>query len=146
MKSIVLAVIGSLAASSVLANELVLTNGAASKSAGQQFAIDFISSGQAVDLVARVNIPDAENAKVDLSNCAKSLPSGFTSVCSVAKGMVIVQVFGASEKASVLPKGRISLGVFSVAYSDGAPRSFTFAQNDLSDAQAADVSLATKVF
>jgi hypothetical protein len=119
------------------ANEFVMTNADAKSAGVQRFALDFVNSGEAVDLVARIALPDAQLAKVDYTNCGKGLPEGFSSLCSVAKGMLIVQVFSGGVKA--LPKGQISLGTFSVSYSDGKARKLAFAQNDVSAADASEI-------
>jgi hypothetical protein len=128
------------------ANEFVMTNADSAKGAsGQRFALDFVNSGEAVDLVARITLPDADLAKVDYSNCGKGVPAGFTSMCSVAKGMLIVQVYGVSGVVTALPKGQVSMGTFTVSYSDGKARKLTFAQNDVSSASAAELTSKAEI-
>jgi hypothetical protein len=144
-KLIALSVLVSLS-SFASANEFVMTNAAESKNAnGQRFALDFVNSGEAVDLVARITLPDVDMAKVDYSSCGKGLPAGFTSMCSIAKGMLIVQVFSDTTAVKLLPKGQVSMGTFSVTYSDGKARKFSFAQNDVSSASAAELSSKAEI-
>ncbi len=110
-----------LACASAGANQFVLTNGDASaKSSDQTFALDFVSNGDGTTLVVKVGIPDTEKAVVDLKGCGKGLPKGFDGQCNVARGELIVLV--TSEVDALLPKGQVSLGVFSVKYSDGKAR------------------------
>ncbi len=116
------------------ANQFLLTQDQSKAAGTQRFSIDFISSGDAVDLVARVNIGDSEKAKVNYAGCGKGAPEGFQAVCSVAKGMLIVQLIGDGVKR--LPKGQVSLGVFSVSYADAKSRELAFASNDVSGADA----------
>lgn len=118
-----------IACASANANQFVLTNGDVSKGGKQNFALDFVSGGDGTVLVVKVGIPDTEKAAVDLSSCGKGLPKGFNGQCNVARGELIVLV--TSEVDALLPKGQISLGVFSVSYSDGKARSLAITSTEV---------------
>jgi hypothetical protein len=124
------------------ANQFLITQDEA-KGGAQRFSIDFVSNGDAVDLVARVNIADSEKAKVNYSACGKGAPEGFQAICSVAKGKLIVQLIGDGVKR--LPKGQVSLGVYSVSYADAKARQLSFAENDVSAADASMISSKAEV-
>lgn len=125
------------------ANQFLITQDEAKAAGSQRFSLDFISSGDAVDLVARVNIGDESKAKMNLSGCGKGAPSGFQASCSVAKGMLIVQLVGDGVKT--LPKGQVSMGEFSVKYADGKSYALSFAQNDVSAANATLLDAKTDI-
>lgn len=130
-----------LACASANANQFVLTNGDVSKSGKQNFALDFVSNGDGTVLVVKVGIPDTEKATVDLSNCGKGVPKGFTGQCNVARGELIVLV--TSEVDALLPKGQISLGVFSVSYSDGKARSFAITSTEVASPKGEQLSVTS---
>jgi len=127
-----------LAFASASANQFVLTNGEASaKSAKQTFALDFVSNGDGTTLVVKVGIPETEKATVDLSSCGKGLPKGFIGQCNVARGQLIMLV--TSEVDALLPKGQVSLGVFSVTYSDGNARKLEITSTEVASPQAEEL-------
>lgn len=138
MKNIFIAGLLSIACASANANNFVLTTGDSLKNSGKQsFALDFVSSGNGTTLVVKVAIPDTELAKVDLSGCGKGLPTGFNGQCAVAKGNLIMLVTHGSD--ALLPSGAISLGVFSVEYSDGKARKLSISSTEVASPQSEEM-------
>lgn len=126
-----------LACASANANQFVLTNGDVSKGGKQNFALDFVSNGDGTTLVVKVGIPDTDKAKVDLSGCGKGLPKGFNGQCNVAHGQLIMLV--TSEVDALLPKGQISLGIFSVSYSDSKARQLVITSTEVASPKAEEL-------
>ena len=127
-----------LACASASANQFILTKGEASvKGGNQSFALDFVSNGDGTTLVAKVGIPDADNAVVNLKGCGKGLPAGFMGQCNVARGELIVLV--TSDTNALLPKGQVSLGVFSVNYSDGKARALAITSTEVASPKGEDL-------
>jgi len=138
MKNILLAGILAVACTSVSANSFVLTTGQASKaSASQSFSLDFISDGDGTTLVVKVGIPETDKASVNLAGCGKGLPSGFVGQCAVAKGNLIMIV--SSDTNELLPKGAVSLGMFSVTYADKQPRQLSITSTEVSSPEATEL-------
>jgi hypothetical protein len=135
-----------LCASSVFANQFVLTTSETSSGKGassQSFALDLLSNGDGTTLVVKVAIPDADKASVDLSACGRGLPQSFEARCSLAKGNVIMLVY--NDVNALLPKGTVSLGTFNVKYSDGVARKFSVASTEVVSPSAKEIpsSVAT---
>lgn len=127
-----------LAFASANANQFVMTNGDASaKGNKQNFALDFVSNGDGTTLVVKVKIPDTDKAVVDLKGCGKGLPAGFDGQCNVARGELIVLV--TSEVDALLPKGQVSLGVFSVSYTDGKARQLEISSTEVASPKGEDL-------
>jgi len=127
-----------LVAVSANANNFVLTSGdGVQKGVGQNFALDFVSSGDGTTLVVKVAIPDSDKASVDLSGCGKGLPSGFTGQCAVAKGNLIMMVYNDQNK--LLPKGQVSLGMFAVKYADGIARKLSISSTEVGSPDAVEL-------
>jgi len=126
-----------LACASANANQFVLTNGDVSKGGKQNFALDFVSNGDGTTLVVKVGIPDTDKATVDLSGCGKGLPKGFNGQCNVARGQLIMLV--TSEVDALLPKGQISLGLFSISYSDGKARQLAITSTEVASPKAEEL-------
>ena len=138
MNKIIAASLIALCSASAFANQFVLTTSdAATKKGGQSFALDFVSNGDGTTLVVKVAIPDADKAAVDLSGCGRGLPKGFNGQCNVAKGNLIMVV--SSDTNALLPKGTLSLGVFSVTYSDGAARKLTVSSTEVASPAAQEL-------
>lgn len=131
-----------LASASASANQFVLTNSDA-KGAQQSFALDFVSNGDGTTLVVKVGIPDTEKAVVDLSGCGKGLPKGFNGQCAVAKGNLIVLV--THETDALLPKGQVSLGIFSVRYADGKARQLSITSTEVASPKAEELPSSSSV-
>lgn len=96
----------------VAANELALTSDN-SKRSGTSHSLDFFSKGDGVALEVRIDVPGGEMARVDLSNCGKSLPKSHVVSC-VFNGKEVVILAYSMENAR-LPAGIIDLGSFSVS-------------------------------
>lgn len=131
-----------LASASASANQFVLTNSEV-KGAQQSFALDLVSNGDGTTLVVKVGIPDSEKAVVNLNGCGKGLPKGFNGQCAVAKGNLIVLV--TSEVDALLPKGRVSLGIFSVSYADGKARQLSITSTEVASPKAEELSSTSAV-
>lgn len=130
MNKIILATALVICSTSASANKFVLTTSdAVTKGGAQSFALDFASNGDGTTLVVKVAIPDADIAAVDLSGCGRGLPKGFLGQCNVAKGNLIMLV--TSDTDALLPKGTISLGIFSVKYPDGMARKLTVSSTEV---------------
>lgn len=75
-------------------------------------ALDYVSNGDAVSFMFRIDVPGGANAKVDLKSCVSSLPKSHAGQCSFANGQIIGLVY--SDTNERLPKGIISVGKVSV--------------------------------
>lgn len=95
------------------ADELLVTPSAAKAKGGAVYAIDFVSSGEAVALQFNIRLPKGINAsKVDLSRCVADLPKSHTGQCSVAKGHIIGLVFNDTNEP--FAPGMVSIGKISI--------------------------------
>lgn len=127
-----------LACASASANQFILTKGDTSAKGGNQsFALDFVSNGDGTTLVVKVGIPDTDKAVVNMKGCGKGLPAGFQGQCNVARGELIVLV--THETDALLPKGQVSLGVFSVSYSDGKARPLAITSTEVASPNGDDL-------
>lgn len=112
MKTYIFAAIAlSVASFTVHADELILTANSMTKSkvSQQQFAIDFVTEGNAVAFQFNITLPKGVDAsKVDLSSCVADLPKTHAGQCNVAKGQIIGMVY--NETTTAFPAGVVPVG------------------------------------
>ncbi len=95
------------------ADELLVTSGAAKAKVGHTYAIDFMSSGEAVALQFNIKIPKGvRDSQIDLSACVADLPKSHAGQCKVAKGHIVGLVYSDTNEA--LPAGLVSVGRISM--------------------------------
>ena len=75
-------------------------------------ALDYVSNGDAVSFLFRIDVPGGADASVNLKSCVAALPKSHVGQCNFAKGQIIGLVY--SDTNERLPKGIISVGSVSV--------------------------------
>lgn len=111
------------------ADELLVTQ--QKRGGSYAIALDYVSDGKAAAFDFKISIPGGEEAKVDLSQCAKALPKTHTGACSFAKGQVIGLIYNDTNEP--MPAGVHKLGTIYVSTkAEGVPKVTHFLAADAS--------------
>lgn len=110
MRKLIFTVAVSIASMSVAhADQLVFS---AEKSGNNRIAaLDYVSDGDAVSFLFRIDVPGGTAARVNLKSCVASLPKSHAGQCNFSNGQIIGLVY--SDTNERLPKGIISVGQIS---------------------------------
>ena len=98
------------------ANELLITpsvSKARVASTSTVYAIDFVSTGEAVAFQFNIKLPKGiKDSNVNLRSCVVDLPKAFGGECRIAKGHIVGIVYSDKNEtfaAGIIPVGKISL-------------------------------------
>lgn len=100
--------IGMLVSSNVLAGNEVMVTGATAKSGATALSFDVVSDGNAVAFQFAVDLPGVAEKGIDTSACTSGLPKGWTAFCAVKGTQVRIAAMGGLD--SPLPAGVINVG------------------------------------
>lgn len=130
----------SIASSSVFAEELIVTTGAAK--GRSSVALDFSTNGEAVGFQFNIDLPEGvSESQVDLKSCVADLPKTHAGQCSVAKGQIIGLVY--SDQNAKLPSGLVSVG--RISFGANVNKALKVSEVLVSDANANPIRSSAKV-
>ena len=114
MKNFILSgILFAAASASCHADELMLTPSQEKGRTSQQYAIDFVTAGEAVAFQFNIILPKGVDAKqVNLESCLAELPKSHNGQCSVSNGKIIGLVANDTNtpfEAGIIPVGKISI-------------------------------------
>mgnify|MGYP003405568824 CR=1 FL=1 len=93
------------------ADELIVTSNASKAQDAQAYAVDFVTSGNAVALQFNIKLPKGVDARqVDLKSCMADLPKTHTGQCNVAKGHIVGVAYNDTNvpfAAGIVPIGKL---------------------------------------
>lgn len=93
------------------ADELIVTPNVSKAGGAQVYAVDFVTSGNAVALQFNIKLPKGVDARhVDLKSCMADLPKTHTGQCNVAKGHIVGVAYNDTNvpfAAGIVPVGKL---------------------------------------